>query len=106
MPFLARSGRRYEKMPCAAVSTFALIWTCLSYLKGAKPMNELLDLLRNYRAGQASAETVRGAFEDAGWDGSDISLLIQNVAYAPLGSTTGADLAEQFLRQQERQRRR
>jgi hypothetical protein len=64
-------------------------------------MNELLDLLRSYRAGRAEYGTVHARFVAAGWDQTDVDLILQNTAYTPPG-----DLADQFLDQQQRRRRK
>jgi hypothetical protein len=64
-----------------------------------------LETLRALRAGQINRETARQRFTAAGWDASDVALLLENIAYTR-SEPIGGDFAEQFIRRQEAQRRR
>lgn len=64
-------------------------------------MKELLDLLSSYRRGESDRAAVLERFTAAGWDTSDVGLLLGNTAYERHG-----DLAQQFIDRQAAQRRR
>jgi hypothetical protein len=68
-------------------------------------MKELLDLLSSYRRGESDRAAVLDRFTAAGWDTSDVGLLLDNTAYER-SAPQGADFAQQFIDRQAAQRRR
>jgi hypothetical protein len=63
-----------------------------------------LETLRAVRAGQIDRQTAHERFTAAGWDESDVGLLLENTGYTR-GEPIGADFAQQFIDRQEAQRR-
>ena len=63
-------------------------------------MNDLLDLLTSYRAGQLDRAAFTERLTTAGVDPSDVELLANNQQYTPPG-----DMADRFIAQQDRRRK-
>lgn len=64
-------------------------------------MDKLQDTLRSFRTGQLDYGTAHAQFTAAGWDAGDVDAVLHNLNYASYG-----DKAQQFIDQQQRQRKR